>query len=201
MWFKQFRTRNVPIGRLLLKEKPLMYAAGLGIADFRASDGWLGKFKSHHGINFLIVCGESEAVSGEVCNDWKSTIHNLIKNYDPSDVLSIDETGLLFKCIPDYTLTFEGEKCSGGKHSKERVTILLMAKIDGSKKWKPFIIDNPDNIGRFMNVDIYVDRETFQKHSDFCIELYVVQHVWCKDVSPATLRECGPHVCSEDVLR
>jgi len=61
-------------------------------------------------------------------------------NYAPRDIFNADESGLLYKCLPDRTLTFKGEKCHGGKHSKERVTILFTANMDGSEKLKPLLI-------------------------------------------------------------
>lgn len=58
----------------------------------------------------------------------------LIEGYEPKDIFNIDETGLFFKCMPNKTLTFKGEKCSGRKNSKERVTVLVGANMDGSEK-------------------------------------------------------------------
>ena len=51
-----------------------------------------------------------------------------------------DETGLFFKCLPDHSRCFKDEKCHGGKNSKDRVTILLTANMDGSKKLKSLMM-------------------------------------------------------------
>lgn len=53
---------------------------------------------------------------------------------DTIPMMFADETGLFFKCLPDKTLTFKNEKCHGGKHSKERLTILLCTKFYRHKK-------------------------------------------------------------------
>lgn len=39
-----------------------------------------------------------------------------------------------FSNVADRTLTFKDEKCHGGKHSKERLTVLLAVNLDGSEK-------------------------------------------------------------------
>lgn len=44
--------------------------------------------------------------------------------------------------IKQKPLTFKGEKCHGGKHNKERLTVLLAANMDGSEKFKPLVIGN-----------------------------------------------------------
>ncbi|KAJ8936977.1 hypothetical protein NQ318_015641 [Aromia moschata] len=44
-WFTQCRLKNVPIEGPLLKEKATFFAEKLGISVFKASGGWLDKFK------------------------------------------------------------------------------------------------------------------------------------------------------------
>ena len=46
LWFKQMRSENVPLNGVLIKEKALFFAKELGVENFQASDGWLGKWKS-----------------------------------------------------------------------------------------------------------------------------------------------------------
>lgn len=45
-----------------------------------------------------------------------------------------------FKCTPDKTMHVKGEACHGGKRSKERITLLFCANMNGSEKLKPFMI-------------------------------------------------------------
>ncbi|XP_066248092.1 tigger transposable element-derived protein 6-like [Euwallacea similis] len=49
-------------------------------------------------------------------------------------IFNADETGLFFRTLPDKTLTFKREKCTDGKLSKERLTILHYVNMDGEKK-------------------------------------------------------------------
>ena len=51
----------------------------------------------------------------------------------------MDESGLFYKATSTKTLYVKGQKCSGGKQSKERLTIALCANWAGDKE-KPLII-------------------------------------------------------------
>lgn len=140
IWLRQCRGQKVSISGNLLKEKAKEFASTLSIKNFAASEGWLTNFKKRNGVVFKKVCGESGSVNDAVCLDWQGKLKTLIENYEARDIFNTDETGLFFKCLPDKTLTFKDEKCHGGKHSKERLTVLLTANMDGSEKLKPLVI-------------------------------------------------------------
>ena len=70
-----------------------------------------------------------------VCEDWKqSTLQPILQCYDASDVFNADETGLFWRLLPDKTHAVRGETCVGGKKSKERITLLVCANMDGTEK-------------------------------------------------------------------
>lgn len=140
IWLRQCRGQKVSISGNLLKEKAKEFASILSIKNFAASEGWLTNFKKRNGVVFKKVCGESGSVDDAVCLDWHDKLKTLIENYHARDIFNTDETGLFFKCLPDKTLTFKDEKCHGGKHSKERLTVLLAVNMDGSEKLKPLVI-------------------------------------------------------------
>ena len=56
---------------------------------------------------------------------------NIIDKYEKRDLFNADETGLLFGVLPNKTMAFKNETCSGGKVSKERLTVLLCCNIIG----------------------------------------------------------------------
>jgi hypothetical protein len=151
-WFTQSRQNNIPISGPILKEKSKLFATNLGITNFQASEGWLEKFKKRHDLTFKKVCGESASVDQCISQDWKNELINLLVDYDARDIFNADETGLFYKCLPDRTLTFKNEKCHGGKNSKERITVMLAANMDGSQKLKPLMIGKFANPRCFKNV-------------------------------------------------
>ncbi len=51
----------------------------------------------------------------------------------------MDETGLLWKGVPNCSLVLQGEKCKAGKLAKERLTIALLCLATG-EKFKPLVI-------------------------------------------------------------
>jgi len=51
----------------------------------------------------------------------------------------MDETGLLWKGVPNCNLVLQGEKCKAGKLAKERFTITLLYSATG-EKLKPLVI-------------------------------------------------------------
>ncbi|KAL4098294.1 hypothetical protein QTP88_022932 [Uroleucon formosanum] len=107
----------------------------------------LGKLHADRGSMW-----ESASVDPCISQDWKNELFNLLVDYDARDIFNADETGLFYKCLPDSTLTFKNEKCHGGKNSKERITVMLAANMDGSQKLKPLMIGKFANPRYFKNV-------------------------------------------------
>ncbi|XP_025415698.1 tigger transposable element-derived protein 4-like [Sipha flava] len=116
------------------------FAQKLGFDDFRASSGWLDKFKSRHNIMFKVICGKSVDISEED-----------------------NETGLFFKCLPNQTLDFKHEKCFSGKRSKERITLLVCSNMTGTEKQKLLIIGENKNPRCFKGIKSLETNYDFNK--------------------------------------
>ena len=152
-WFKQTRSENLPVDGPLLKEKALQLADALGIKEFQGSEGWLSRFKKRNSIIFKSVQGEAGDVAPADTEIWREEIlPNLLKQYKPYDIYNIDECGLFYQLLPDRTLSFIGEKCEGGKLSKQRLTVLLVANMSGSDKLPPLVIGKFARPRCFKNV-------------------------------------------------
>jgi hypothetical protein len=66
-----------------------------------------------------------------------NVLSGLIEGYAADDIYNADETGLVFKCLPDKTYGFSNEKCHCGKKSKDSHTVMVccnMIIIGKSKK-------------------------------------------------------------------
>ena len=62
---------------------------------------------------------------------------NFYQSYEgliPSNIFNADETGLYWRLLPDKIHAVTEEVCTGGKKSKERVTLLVCANMSGSEK-------------------------------------------------------------------
>ncbi|GBL89945.1 Tigger transposable element-derived protein 4 [Araneus ventricosus] len=135
------------------EEKAIEIAEELNIEDFGGSNGCLECFKGRHCLSFETICGEAAAVEGEAIEDWKSSVlKDILSRFDASKVFNLDETGLFYRLLPDKTLSFKGEKCTSGKATKQRQTLLLGANISGNEKLKPLVIGKSKRPRCFKNV-------------------------------------------------
>ena len=54
-WFLCQRSKSIPIDGTFIKEKAMTYAKELGVTNFKASDGWLGRWKKRYDY-FISLC-------------------------------------------------------------------------------------------------------------------------------------------------
>ena len=96
---------------------------------FQASDGWLHSWKPRYNISFKEVSGESKSVIPEMTAAWNETsLPTILSRYNLKDIYNTDEFGLFYQGLPKKTLHLKGEKCSGGKYSKARLTEVANAR-------------------------------------------------------------------------
>jgi len=134
------RSINVPVTGTLLAEKARYFANQLGYENFKASSGYLERFKARQSISGQNVCGEEKSVDPDIVETWSERLPDICRKYSPRDRFNADETGFLWKATPTQTLNFRGEKCTGGKKSKERVTVMVACNQDGTNKLPLLVI-------------------------------------------------------------
>ncbi|KAL8592868.1 hypothetical protein ACOMHN_050695 [Nucella lapillus] len=129
----------------MLKCKASELALSMGLGEWKCTEGWLHRWKKRHGIVFKSMSGERAAVNEEVTNALvEDVLKPTLKDYDEKDVFNLDESGLLWRLLPNKTLAFKGEKCHGGKKLKERITLLMCCNMNRTEKRPLFVI------GKFM---------------------------------------------------
>ena len=96
-FLKLARERGRCITEPTLKLLAIEEAKVLGIEKFRASDGWLSKFKSSHGIKAKTISDEGKTVDTDLVVSWKSEFPTILSDYDPLNVFNCDETGLFLR--------------------------------------------------------------------------------------------------------
>jgi hypothetical protein len=62
-----------------------------------------------------------------------------LSEYPPEDKFNADKAGLFYRQMPRKSLIQKGEKCKGGKISKERLSVLFCCSATG-EKLKPLVI-------------------------------------------------------------
>ena len=95
-WYSLARQRLLPVSGPMLQEEALIVASRLGIKDFKASNGWLGRFKERHNIKQLVISGESGDVNEETVTAWRERLVTLVRGYSPEDIWNEDKTSCFF---------------------------------------------------------------------------------------------------------
>ena len=85
-------------------------------------------------------------------SSWsETTLLTILSNYKLENILNADEFGHFYQCLPDKAYHLKGEKCSGGKKSKVRLTGMAAASAVG-EKLSMFVIWKSKNPRCFKNV-------------------------------------------------
>ncbi|XP_063896995.1 tigger transposable element-derived protein 4-like [Helicoverpa armigera] len=152
-WFKLQRDRGIPINGPLLQEKANFFARQLDIQNFTCSMSWINRFKVRHNIVGGKIAGECLSVHQSDVTDWLEKVWPTLRaQFTDDEIFNADETGLFYKLTPDKTLKFRGEKCKGGKLSKERITVMVAANMSGTVKKKLLVIGKSQRPRCFKNV-------------------------------------------------
>ena len=105
-----------------------------------------------YGITFREVSGESEKVTKEMTASWEETrLPTILARYQLKDISNADEFGLFYEALPSRFLHFQGKRCSGGKHSKVRLTGMVASNALG-QNIPMFVIGKSASPRSFMHV-------------------------------------------------
>ena len=63
--------RDVAVSTLVSKTKAIEFAEKMNVKNFKASDGWLDRWKKRFNVSFKTVSGESTACTDEVVAPWE----------------------------------------------------------------------------------------------------------------------------------
>ncbi|ELT97966.1 hypothetical protein CAPTEDRAFT_146732, partial [Capitella teleta] len=107
------------------------------------SNEWRSRFKDRHRIVFRVISGESASVNQKSIDTWHSNLQaETLMKHSPENIFSADETGLFFQALPSKSLVLKGDSCSGGKESKNHLTVLVCANMTGTSKLPLLVIGN-----------------------------------------------------------
>ena len=67
---------------------------------WRASNGWLEKWKKRHNVKSYAICGESGNVDIDKAEEWKAFLASLCDGYTPANIFNMDETGYFYRDLP-----------------------------------------------------------------------------------------------------
>ena len=127
----------------MLKEEAMAIKEQLKSSDFdnfRASDGWLDRWKTTYSVKERRVVGEAGDVSTETVTSWMERINELIESYSLENIWNMDESGCFFKALLDKGLIEKGKQTKSGKKSKQRLTVTFFVNAAGERVDQPIVI-------------------------------------------------------------
>ena len=83
----------------MLQEEALKIAEALGNEVFKASNGWLERFKCRHNLKQFVISGEAASVSNMTVAGWLKRVKELTREYNKEDVWNGDESGCFFRVL------------------------------------------------------------------------------------------------------
>ncbi|XP_018368099.1 PREDICTED: jerky protein homolog-like [Trachymyrmex cornetzi] len=154
-WFLQKRSIGDPVTGPMLKEKALEFNTLLnGSSNFKASNGFLDKFKKRHDIRCIRIHGEKlsadKGVNDKFCQDFLQYVRE--KQIPLDTIYNADETGLNWKMLPNRTLVSHTELAAPERKAREdRVTLMMCTNASGTHKL-PLLVVGKYKKSCFKNV-------------------------------------------------
>ena len=78
-WLLVVRSRDVAVSALVFEPKATEFAEKMNVENFKASDGWLDRWKKRFNVSFKTVSGESNACAYEMVAPWEQTTNYLVQ--------------------------------------------------------------------------------------------------------------------------
>ena len=91
-WYLLAVSKNIFPDGPQLAEKARAIASRLGVEDFKASNGWLDRWKKEHHLRKMTISGESGEVSGLTVDSWKERLPEIVQGYSSEDVCNLEST-------------------------------------------------------------------------------------------------------------
>jgi len=100
-WFKKKTEQCTLVFVSIIQEVAMKAAEKLGYPEFKASSGWLTRFKERNNLSQHKLCGESD-VPEATAYSWKECLGSIISGCAMQNIWNVDETG----CLAAFTAQF-----------------------------------------------------------------------------------------------
>jgi len=132
----------------IAKAKSIAFTLSISNSYINASWQWLSRFRTRRGLQKMLLHGEGVEVDK---NDPEllsalEELYSIIVQYDPENVYNMDETGLIFRLLPRYSIPMPNEDISsirGKKKAKDRVSLIVCGNTSGTHKIPCVMIGKP----------------------------------------------------------
>ena len=140
-WVSAVRARTrrcMPISLSVLRTKALQIAYDLNLTTFSASNEFLQNWARRHDYVNVALHGAGSSAAVEEAAWRMARIREQLAGADPDLIYNVDETGLLYRCLPSrsYVPRLDRGVARGSKamRSKDCVTLTLCCNATGSHK-------------------------------------------------------------------
>lgn len=142
LWVEDMTRKNIPIDGKMLQQKALILYEDMQPPDaieeerksFTASRGWLHRFKTRFNLKNIKMTGESASADHTTAASFPEKFKQIIaeKDYHHKQVFNCDETGLMWKKMPQRTYIHKtAKRAPGFKAIKDRLTLIFCANAAG----------------------------------------------------------------------
>nr|XP_033328275.1 jerky protein homolog-like [Megalopta genalis] len=150
-WLAEKRVLRYRVTDALIIEKATELKQNFpSCSGFKASRGWLTKFKRRHDIRLLNMYQEETADDDSIDADaaflanFRKTMEK--ENVGPENVYNMEVSGLVWKALPTRTAAGKkGNNLVDAKPRRSRITIGLCANAFGTHKLMPVVIYRYNN--------------------------------------------------------
>lgn len=104
-FLENVRQYHLPVSGKLLQLKTKKFAEKLNVSGFKASNGWLQKFKKRKDIKFKCLTGDAADADKTITIDYVTTdLPSLLQDYNECGILNVDESALFYQLVNDKTI-------------------------------------------------------------------------------------------------
>nr|KMM72253.1 centromere binding protein Cbh2 [Coccidioides posadasii RMSCC 3488] len=156
LWIQQAET-SIKLSREVIRLKAEFFWKNLSVYKDREmpafSNGWLEGFQKRRSIKNRIYHGEAgSAIDAE---QQMKSIGMALQHYNARDIFNCDETGLLWKLVPDRGLSTRS--LHGRKKEKAWITAHLCCNSDGSERLPIWFIGKAQQPHAFRAAGINIE--------------------------------------------
>ncbi|KAK0180620.1 hypothetical protein PV327_002983 [Microctonus hyperodae] len=164
LWFNESRNAGVPINgpQICMQAQAVYIALGGTENEFKASNGWLHKFKRRHNIRSMTVAEEKRSSNVDTTGNFVTWFENYVQeeNLCEYQIFNCDKTSLNFKNMPRKTSISKQEtrSTSDFKEMNERITIMASNNASGELKIPLVVIGRstePEFIKNIIKLPVY----------------------------------------------
>ena len=122
-WYVQQKSSSMYIRGMEILAAASEFAEHLGVANFKDSEGWLWRFRKHHGLFNVKVHGEADSVE-----PFRLQLNSLIESEGLalSQIYNADETGFYWRSLPKKYAIKKERRDNKGEENVQRAPLYAL---------------------------------------------------------------------------